>query len=181
MRPARSIQSGPDSLVKRSLPKPTWPRALPTSAFGGTSDRSDFVPRQPLGWASPQPSAGSNRQRRRPTFLRRHAAWQALSPRPAEPAFEGHGVQQSARPFHQRFEAKPEHDENYSYPPLTQPPEVQPSASTCTTRRDFPTPEEYCSTKGACSKPMRERPQGLRPTRLNGTLYPGEAHLIYRM
>ncbi len=88
---------------------------------GGTSDRSDLVPRQPLGWASPQPSAGSNRQRRRPTFLRRHAAWQALSPRPAEPAFEGHGGQQSAWPFHQRFEAKPEHDENYSYPPLTQP------------------------------------------------------------
>ena len=53
--------------------------------------------------------------------MRRHAAWQALSPRPAEPAFEGHGVQQSAWPFHQRFEAKPEHDENYSYPPLTQP------------------------------------------------------------
>ena len=94
--------------------------ALPTSAFGSTSDRSDFVSRQPLGWASPQPSVGSNRQRRRPIFLRRHAAWQALSPPPAEPAFEGHGVQQSAWPFHQRFEAKPEHDENYSYSPLTQ-------------------------------------------------------------
>jgi len=87
--------------------RPTWPPALPTSAFGSTSDRSDFVSRQPLGWASPQPSAGSNRQRRRRTFLRRHAAWQALSPRPAEPAFEGHGVEQSAWPFHQRFEAKP--------------------------------------------------------------------------
>ena len=40
---------------------------------------------------------------------------------------------------------------------------------TCTTRQDFPTPEEYCSTKGECSKPMRERPQRLRPTGLNGT------------
>jgi hypothetical protein len=49
------------------------------------------------------------------------------------------------------------------------PPEVQHIATTCTTRQGFPTPEEYCSTKGECSKPMRERPQGLRPTRLSGT------------
>ena len=151
---------------------------MPTSAFWGTSDRSDLVPRQPLGWASPQPSAGSNRQRRRPTFLRRHAAWQALSPRPAEPAFEGHGGQQSAWPFHQRFEAKPEHDENYSYPPLhTTHQKFSNCTTTCTTRQDFPTPEEYCSTKGECSKPMRKRPQGLRPTRLNGT----RARSTYRL
>lgn len=57
------------------------------------------------------------------------------------------------------------------------PPEVQHSASTCTTRQDFPTPEEYCSTKGECSRPMRERPQGLRPTRLNGT----RARSTYRL
>jgi hypothetical protein len=57
------------------------------------------------------------------------------------------------------------------------PPEVQHIESTCTTRQDFPTPEEYCSTKGECSKPMRERPQGLRPTRLNGT----QARSTYRL
>jgi len=159
--PLRPLNPARDSLVKRSLPrclsvrsacgaKPTWPPALPTSAFGSTSDRSDFVSRQPLGWASPQPSAGSNRQRRRPTFLRRHAPSQALSPRPAEPAFEGHGVQQSDWPYHQRFEAKPEHDENYSYPPLTQ---ATGSSAQCEQMHDeteFPTPEEYCSTKGEC-------------------------------
>jgi hypothetical protein len=57
------------------------------------------------------------------------------------------------------------------------PPEVQHIASTCTTRRDFPMPEEYCSTKGEYSPPMRERPQGLRPTRLNGT----QARSTYRL
>jgi hypothetical protein len=52
-----------------------------------------------------------------------------------------------------------------------------PKFSTCTTRQDFPTPEEYCSTKGECSRPMRERPQGLRPTGLNGT----RARTTYRL
>jgi hypothetical protein len=128
----RPLNPARDSLVKRPLPRAVfecqvclWSKAnmtagAATPAFGSTSDRSDSVWRQPLGWASPQPSAGSGRQRRRPTFSRRHAAWQAPSPRPAEPAFEDHGGQQSAWLFHQRFEAKPEHDENYSYPPLTQ-------------------------------------------------------------
>jgi hypothetical protein len=35
--------------------------------------------------------------------------------------------------------------------------EVRHIANTCTTRQDLPTPEEYCSTKGECSKPMCER------------------------
>ena len=56
------------------------------------------------------------------------------------------------------------------------PPKVQHMTTTCTTRQDFPTPEEYCSTKGA-GKPMRKRPQGLRPTRLNGT----RARSMYRL
>jgi hypothetical protein len=56
------------------------------------------------------------------------------------------------------------------------PPKVQHMTTTCTTRQDFPTPEEYCSTKGA-GKPMRKRPQGLRPTRLNGT----RARSTYRL
>jgi len=158
----RPLNPARDSLVKRPLPRAVfecqvclWSKAnmtagAATPAFGSTSDRSDSVWRQPLGWASPQPSAGSGRQRRRPTFSRRHAAWQAPSPRPAEPAFEDHGGQQSAWLFHQRFEAKPEHDENYSYPPLTQ---ATGSSAQCEQMHDeteFPTPEEYCSTKGEC-------------------------------
>jgi hypothetical protein len=37
-------------------------------------------------------------------------------------------------------------------------PEVQCAANTCTTDLNFPTPEEYCSTKGECGKPLRQRP-----------------------
>jgi hypothetical protein len=37
-------------------------------------------------------------------------------------------------------------------------PEVQCPANTCTRDLNFPTPEEYCSTKGECCKPLRQRP-----------------------
>ena len=37
-------------------------------------------------------------------------------------------------------------------------PEVQCAANTCTRDLNFPTPEEYCSTKGECCKPLRQRP-----------------------
>jgi hypothetical protein len=55
--------------------------------------------------------------------------------------------------------------------------EVQHIANTsCTTRQDLPTPEEYCSTKGECSKPMRERRlASLTTERLNGP----RAHSTY--
>jgi hypothetical protein len=38
-------------------------------------------------------------------------------------------------------------------------PEVQFSAKTCTRDLNFPTPEEYGSTKGECGKPLRQRPR----------------------
>ena len=38
-------------------------------------------------------------------------------------------------------------------------PEVQCAANTCTTDLHFPTPEKYCSTKGECCKPLRQRPR----------------------
>jgi hypothetical protein len=37
-------------------------------------------------------------------------------------------------------------------------PEMQCPANTCTRDLNFPTPEEYCSTKGECCKPLRQRP-----------------------
>src|SRR6185295_15964713 len=55
--------------------------------------------------------------------------------------------------------------------------EIQYIVSKCTTRRDFPSRRNTGSTKGECGKPMRERPQGLRPTRLNST----RARSTYRL
>jgi hypothetical protein len=37
-------------------------------------------------------------------------------------------------------------------------PDVQCAANTCTTELNFPTPEKYCSTKGECCTPLRQRP-----------------------
>ena len=38
-------------------------------------------------------------------------------------------------------------------------PEVQCAANTCARDLNFPMPEEYCSTKGECCKPLRQRPR----------------------
>ena len=38
-------------------------------------------------------------------------------------------------------------------------PEVQCAANTCAKDLNFPMPEEYCSTKGECCKPLRQRPR----------------------